>query len=119
MAAASTAAAKALTLSRQSGSVTPRFEAALADARVKAESGQKAAAIQELEAGLASAHKFGYGIYEYEMSLAIGEIELQSGLPSASARLAALEKEAETHGILLVARQAQELRANHGTVGVR
>ena len=103
------AAAKALALSRQSGYISPRFEAALADARVKARSEQKAEAVQELEAALASAHKLGYGIYELEVRLAIGEIELPTGVASARSKLAALEKDAESHGFLLVAHQAREL----------
>ncbi|MGC1370994.1 MAG: protein kinase [Candidatus Sulfotelmatobacter sp.] len=109
VAGAKIAAAKALALSRQSGYVSPRFEAALADAGVKARSEQKTEAVQELEAALASAHKLGYGIYEYEVRLAIGEIELPSGPAATRPKLAALEKDAEAHGLLLVAHQAREL----------
>lgn len=107
---AKAAAVKALAFSRQSGSITPRFEAALADARVKSRSGQSTDAIEELEAVLASAHKYGYAIYEYQIRLEIEAIELQGGMPSARAKLDVLEKDAEAHGILLVAGQARELK---------
>ncbi len=107
--AARNAAKKALSLSAQSTSQAPHFEAALADARVKARSGKTAEAIKELDSVLASARKFGYKLYEYQTHLAIGEIELWSGSATAHADLAALEKDATAQGALLVAGQAGAL----------
>ena len=81
----------------------------LADARVKARSGKAGEARKELDSMLASARKFGYRPYEYQARLALAEIELWSGSSSAGAHLAALETEARTHGLLLVANQAHAL----------
>jgi eukaryotic-like serine/threonine-protein kinase len=106
---AQAAASQAVALSRQAAGVTPRFEAALADSRVKAKSGKSAEARQQLEAMVSSAHKFGYRIHELRARLALGEIELWSGSPSARAHLTALETDAKTQGALLVANQAHAL----------
>jgi serine/threonine protein kinase/tetratricopeptide (TPR) repeat protein len=101
---------KANTLLRQSTLQAPRFEMALADARVKARSGRIAEARQDLDAALASAHKFGYRFYELQLRLARGEIELWSKSPSARTQLAAVENDARAQGMLLVANQAQALQ---------
>jgi hypothetical protein len=56
---------------------------------------------------LASARKFGYRSYEYEARLVLAEIELQSHSAAARPHLAALEKDAKEHGLLLIANHAQ------------
>ncbi len=104
------AATKAITLSGQAAGQTPRFEATLADARVQAKSGKAAAARQQLEVMLASTRKFGYRIYELRTRLALAEVELWSGAASARAHLGALETDARSQGVLLVANQAKVLR---------
>jgi serine/threonine protein kinase/tetratricopeptide (TPR) repeat protein len=109
LAEATAAAEKALALSHQSTEQTPRYEAAFADARVKAKSGKFAEARKELEATLASASKFGYRLYEYEARLTIGEIDLASGSATAQSYLTALEKDARAHGALLIANEAKAL----------
>jgi eukaryotic-like serine/threonine-protein kinase len=106
--------AKAAELLRQTTTQSPRFEVALADSRVKARAGKTAEAINELQTAQASAHKFGYALYELQIQLALGEIELASGSPSARPRLAALEKDARARGALLIADQAQTLLAGSG-----
>jgi eukaryotic-like serine/threonine-protein kinase len=106
---ARTAADKAIALSRQTAGMPPRFEAMLADARVRARLGKGAEAHREVESVLASARKFGYRPYEYEARLALAEFELGSGSPSAAAHLNSLEVDARAHGLLLIANQAQEL----------
>ena len=73
---------------------SPRFEATLADTRVKAKLGKTAQAREELESMLASARKSGYRHYEFEARLALAEIEQWSGSPSARAHLTALERDA-------------------------
>jgi len=108
---AEAAASKAITLSRQSAGQSPRYEATLADSRVKARTGKTAEARSELEGLLSSAHKLGYRLYEYQARLAIGEMEIASGASSAKAELAALEKDAREHGALLLANQAQTLQS--------
>jgi len=107
---AQTAAAKAIKLSQSGPGQAARYEAAFADARVKAKLGKTAEARKELEAVQSSTHKLGYRLYEYQARLAIGEIDLWSGSPSAGAYLAALEKDAREHGAGLVADQAHALQ---------
>ena len=111
LAEAQSAVAKADALARKSTSQTPRYEVALADARVKAKSGQVVDARRELETALASARKFGYRLYELQARLAIGEIELWSASSSARVDLSLVEKDARAQGALLVANQAQALLA--------
>jgi serine/threonine protein kinase/tetratricopeptide (TPR) repeat protein len=107
--AAQSAAEKAIAFSRQSTMANSRFEAVLADARVKAKLGKWAEARQELESMIASARRFGYRPFEYQGRLALGEIELWSGSALAVAGLNALERDARTQGLLLVADQAHAL----------
>jgi len=109
--AAQAAVDKPLSLSRQTTGQTPRYEAALADARLKAKSGKALEAFKELESTLASTQKFGYRLYELQVRLAMGEIELRSGAASARTHLAALETDAKAQGALLVAAQADALLA--------
>jgi tetratricopeptide (TPR) repeat protein len=106
---AQTAAKKAVSLSQRTTGQTPRYEAQLADALVKAKSGKLAEARRELESVLASARRFGYRAYEYQARLALCEIELWSGTASASARLTSLESDARAQGLLLVANQAHAI----------
>lgn len=62
------------------------------------------------------AHECGYAIYGYQIRLAIEEIKLRSGASSPRPKRAALDEEAEAHGILLIAHQARELLTNNGAV---
>ncbi len=103
-------AEKAITLSQQTPSQSPRFEAILADAQVKAKTGRTSEAKKGLEVMLASARKFGYRFYEYQARLALAEIELQSHSAAAAPHLAALEKDAKDQGLLLVANHARALQ---------
>jgi hypothetical protein len=114
---AQTAAAKAIKLSQSGPGQAARYEAAFADARVQAKSGKTVEARKELEAVQNSTHKLGYRLYEYQARLAIGEIELWSGSPTAGAYLAALEKDAREHGAGLVADQTRALRAESRAEG--
>jgi len=109
VAEAQSVAGQAVTLSLQTPSQPQRFEAILADARVKAKAGKTSEADRELEAMLASARKFGYRYYEYEARLELAEIELQSHSALARPHLIALEKDAKEHGVLRVANHAESL----------
>jgi serine/threonine protein kinase/tetratricopeptide (TPR) repeat protein len=106
---AQTLAAQALTLAQQSVSQPQHFEATLADARVKAKAGKTSEAEKELDAILISTRKSGYRAFEYEARLTQAEIELQAHSPLAKPHLAALEKDARDHGLLLVANHAAAL----------
>lgn len=114
---AQAAVSKAAALAKQSTSQTPRYEVTLAESRLKAKSAKAAEGLQALAATASSAHKFGYRLYEYQARLAMGEIELGSGLATADAHLATLEKEAREHGAVLVANQAQALLAKDTSPG--
>jgi tetratricopeptide (TPR) repeat protein len=111
---AQAAVSKAAALAHQSTLQTPRYEVTLADARIKARSGKTAEALQEAQATLNSARKFGYRLYEYQARLAIGEIEAEAHVSAAQSHLTMLEKDAREHGALLVASQAQALAASDG-----
>jgi hypothetical protein len=106
---AQSAAEKAMALSGQSAVAGARFEAVLADARVKAKLGKWAEAREELESMIAPARRFGYRPFEYQGRLALGEIELWSGSAVAVSGLNALERDARAQGLLLVADQAHVL----------
>jgi hypothetical protein len=109
LAEAQSAAEKAMALAEKSTDPTTRFEAVLADARVKAKMGKWAQARAELDSMLASARKFGYRAYEFEGRLAQGEIDQSAGSASAAAHLTALERDARAQGFLLMADQARAL----------
>jgi tetratricopeptide (TPR) repeat protein/TolB-like protein len=104
------AAGQSVTLARQAAGQSPRFEATLADSRVQAKSGKSAEARRELESMLSSTRKSGYRLYEFHARLALGEIELWSGSASARPHLEALETDAISTGVLLVANEARNLR---------
>jgi tetratricopeptide (TPR) repeat protein len=91
-----------------------RFEVALAAAHVQTALGRPAAladAKKRLESTLALAIQHGYLGYEYEMRLALGEIEEKSGAGTEGrARLSAVANEAAAKGFSLVARKATQLK---------
>ena len=106
---AQSAAQKAVTLSQHVTGLPPRYEVQIADALVKAQSGELPQARRELESVITSAGSLAYRSYQYQARLALGEIELLSGSVSAPADLAALESDARAQGLLLVANQAHAL----------
>jgi tetratricopeptide (TPR) repeat protein/predicted Ser/Thr protein kinase len=89
-----------------------RLSTSVAEARVRAATGDVAAAERRLTAIVAEARKLGYIYNEYEARLALGEVAM-NGTQREAARtaLAALEGEAKAKGMLLVARKAAALRA--------
>jgi len=101
----------AVAISKETTGPTSRYDAALADSRVMTMSGRSRDALAQLASNLASARKYGYRLYEYELRLAMGEIGLASGAQSARANLQALEADARTHGALLIAGRAAALSA--------
>ena len=107
LAGAQREAEKSVSLSQQTTSQPPRFESILADARVKANAGKLPEAREKLRSAIASAHRFGYLLSEYQLRLALGEISAAS--PAARSDLSALEKEARNQGAILVADQARSL----------
>ena len=109
LAEAQSQASQAVTLSQKAANLPPRFEAILADAPAKARAGKTAEANKELEAMLAVTRKSGYRSSEYQARLELAEIELLSRPESAKSHLAAVEKDAREHGLLLVADHAQVL----------
>jgi eukaryotic-like serine/threonine-protein kinase len=115
--AARDAASQSVELSLKTVPQTVRFDALLADARVKAKSAMYAEAHQELQTALAAAHKSGYRLYEYELRLALDEIEMDARVPDARAHLGALETDARSHGAFRLANQAKALAAGKSKPG--
>jgi len=94
-------------LAGRSPAVEVRLSYAIVEARIKAATGKVAESEGILEAGLAEASKHGYLGSEYEIELALGEIEMKSGnIAAGRRRLDDLEKDARARGFLLVARKA-------------
>lgn len=86
----------------------PRLELIAVAARAAAALGSTASAGKTLEGALSDAHRYGFVPIEFEIRLAMGEIEMKSGKTGAGrARLAALQKESGEKGFLLVAQKAQ------------
>jgi len=103
---AAAAAERAASLARGSASRGPRFEAAMAGARVLGATGRAPDAVRQLEATIAEASKYGYLPYELQARLAAGRIEKRAGIAGATARLAALERDARAKRFELIARSA-------------
>ena len=81
---------------------------------MKAKLGSVEEGRKELESALISARKFGYRTYEYQIRLAIAEIQMLSATSSARSYSHELEKDARAHGALLVANQAHTLAQTGG-----
>jgi serine/threonine protein kinase/tetratricopeptide (TPR) repeat protein len=108
---ARSAAERAISLSRQSASRVPRFEATLASARVLGATSRAPEAVKRLESMLTETGKYGYILFEYQARLALGTIDMQSGSVGAGrARLDALEKEARARGFQLIAAKSAKAR---------
>lgn len=86
-----------------------RFSAGISRARALAASG-KAGGVQEalrfLDGVLAEAKRSGFVTSEMDVRLAIGEIELAAGRPTARQRLSSLQKDAREKGFERIARRA-------------
>ena len=106
---AQAAAAKAMKMAEMTPGAAQRYEASLADARVKAKLGDVTAARKELTSTVASSQKFGYLVYEFMARLALAEIEVNAGSASAGVHIAKLEQDSRGRGIGLVADQAHAL----------
>jgi tetratricopeptide (TPR) repeat protein len=92
-------------------SVSTRLNLAVTRARVEAALGKTGEAKKQATQALQLATKHGFVPEQLEARLALGEIEMKSGEADASrARLAALEKDAQAKGFLLIARKAARAR---------
>jgi len=98
---------RAAMLSEKSDDRGTRLGVAITGARVRAATGKPSEATKSLENVLIEATKLGRVDVQFESLLALGEIEMRSGKPTAGrARLATLQKEAEAKGYRLLARKA-------------
>jgi eukaryotic-like serine/threonine-protein kinase len=104
---AAAAAERAASLARGGASRGPRFDAAMASARVLSTTGKAPDAVTKLESTIAEAKRYGYLAYELQARLVLGRIEMRSGSAGAAARLAALERDARAKGFVLVADNAR------------
>ena len=113
--AGATAAVQRAASALTSSSAFPvRFDVAIAGARVTIAAGRSSAAAEaarSLESTLAQARKHGYTGYEFEMRLALAELERRSGAArQAQAHLESLANDARAKGFNLVARKALAAR---------
>jgi len=94
-------------------SYSTRLQLSIAAARVRAASGKDSEitnALKSLEAALATAKRERFLGYELEIRLAMGEIEMKGQRSGGAARLAILQKDAESKGFGLIARKAAAAR---------
>jgi DNA-binding winged helix-turn-helix (wHTH) protein/tetratricopeptide (TPR) repeat protein len=118
LAKANESIAQAGALARQISNPTLRLpieiEVGIAAAQIRAASHKQSdlsEAIASLGQRLAEATNSHLMALEFEAALALGEVEIQAGKASAGrARLQALEKDASSHGFLLVAKKAAAAR---------
>ncbi len=105
------AAQHAASLAQQATDRAPRLVTALVEARTQAANANPADASKALQNLLTETNKSGYLPFEFEIRLALGTIEMQSGRAAAGrAQLKALEKDAHAKGFLRMARKAKEAR---------
>jgi tetratricopeptide (TPR) repeat protein/TolB-like protein len=92
-------------------SLSTRLNLAVTRARVEAALGKTREANKHATEALQLATKHGFVPEQLEARLALGEIEMKSGeADTGRARLAALEKDAQAKGFLLIARKAARAR---------
>jgi Tfp pilus assembly protein PilF len=107
---AQAAAGKATQLAEKGGDTSARLRVAIASAVIRAKSGRAAdisSANDALRAALSEANKQGLTGLQLEARLALGQIASASGDRSGGqAQLAAVQKDAASKGLLLVARKA-------------
>lgn len=105
---AQTATDLALSLCQRGQDREARFEADMASAAVKFKAGNAAEALKMLESVHAESARAGYVVYELESRLLLGEVEINSGrMASGRARLAKLQRDAQSKDFNLIARKAQ------------
>jgi len=111
---AQTATDSALALCRKAQVKSSRFQAEMVGAAVTFKTGKAARALQILDGLQAEIRQGGFGGYELESRLFMGEIELNSGrVASGRARLEALDKDAQQKSFSLIARKARlQLKGN-------
>jgi len=108
---AETTAQHALSLAQQAADHAPKLVSSMMEAKTKAANGRQAEALKTLQSQLDDAIKNGYQPHAFEIRLALGTIEIKSGLVSAGrARLAALQKDAHAKGFVRIARKAKEAK---------
>jgi eukaryotic-like serine/threonine-protein kinase len=105
---AQTATDSALALCKKGEFKSARFQAEMADAAVTFKSGKAARALKMLDNLRAEVLHDGFGGYELESRLFMGEIEINSGrVAFGRARLEALEKDAQHRNFDLIARRTR------------
>ena len=112
------ASKRALDLSLTSSDPSLKLPAEIQQARVDMASSEpagKSAAIKRLQSVIATAKKLGYYIIEGQARLAMAELELKTNSTQVQKQLKALASEWRSHGLELLAHQA-ELTANGATV---
>jgi ATP/maltotriose-dependent transcriptional regulator MalT len=104
---AQAAANRAQLLARQSGDVIAGFESNLAAQALVAQSGRLEEAAKALESVRAQATRQGFGGFDLEARLYLGQIEMRSGKANLGrVHLRQLQSDARSKGFLLIARKA-------------
>jgi serine/threonine protein kinase/tetratricopeptide (TPR) repeat protein len=105
------AIARALTLSKKSSDITVRLPLAIQNAYARAAANDLPEAERLARNVLVEANKLGFVRIEFEVSLAIGEIQMKGKSPALGRkRLDVLEKAARARGFELIAREANAAR---------
>ena len=105
---AQTASDLALALCQRGQDREARFQAEIASAATKSESGDARGALKILESVHAEAVQKGYVAYALESSLLMGPAEVKSGKRNAGrSRLESLQRDAKSRSFDLIARKAQ------------
>ena len=105
---AQTATDRALAQCGRSQDRVPRLQGEIASAAVRYKAGGAQEALKTLESVRAETLQSGYGGFELESGLLMGEIEISSGrIVSGRARLETLERDAQSKGFALIARKAR------------
>jgi hypothetical protein len=99
---------QAKALREKSRDFQQHFDIGIVSARILAQSHNPAEAEKQLNLLLDEAIRDGLVSYEFEIRLALGEIEMKSGKTAAGlARLKSLERDATSKGFLLIAHKAR------------
>ncbi len=102
---------QATLITQQSKNKSLLLFAAITSAHLRAAAGDPQQALSSLEDTLRTAKASGFLEGEFEVRLALGEIEMKSGrLASGQSRLRRLKQDAEAKGFLLIARKAAAAR---------
>lgn len=117
---ARSAAERGLTLSLTSSDPSLKLPAEIQQARVELatsnDTARSAAALRHLHSAQSAAKRMGYYMLDCEARLTLGEMGIKTNSVSGRKRLSALASEAHSHGLELLAHQAERALSNGSVV---